>query len=330
MQSRAVLLRRRPVGMPVPDDFELRASDLGPRAHGFVRVKNRFVSIDPYMRGRMAGRAGYAASFALGEPIPGRTIGEVIESDGALKPGDLVRTMSGWREIFDTRPDEIEYLDPRGLPPETFLGVAGVSGLSAYAGLTRIAQLKPGETLFVSAASGAVGSVACQLGRIMGARVVGSAGGPAKCAFLREIGVDAVIDYKAESDLAAALASAAPGGIDVYFDNVGGAHLDAAVGALRPFGRIAICGMISAYNADGPQPGPNLIQLVGRSARIEGFLTANHMDLMERFIGYMAGWIASGAVKYRDTIYDGIENAPRAFIGLFRGENFGKPLVRIA
>jgi NADPH-dependent curcumin reductase CurA len=164
----------------------------------------------------------------------------------------------------------------------------------------------------------------------MGARVVGSAGGPAKCAFLREIGVDAVIDYKAESDLAAALASAAPGGIDVYFDNVGGAHLDAAVGALRPFGRIAICGMISAYNADGPQPGPNLIQLVGRSARIEGFLTANHMDLMERFIGYMAGWIVSGAVKYRDTIYDGIENAPRAFIGLFRGENFGKPLVRIA
>jgi NADPH-dependent curcumin reductase CurA len=278
----------------------------------------------------MAGRAGYAASFALGEPIPGRTIGEVIESDGALKPGDLVRTMSGWREIFDARPDEIEYLDPRGLPPETFLGVAGVSGLSAYAGLTRIAQLKPGETLFVSAASGAVGSVACQLGRIMGARVVGSAGGPAKCAFLREIGVDAVIDYKAESDLAAALASAAPGGIDVYFDNVGGAHLDAAVGALRPFGRIAICGMISAYNADGPQPGPNLIQLVGRSARIEGFLTANHMDLMERFIGYMAGWIVSGAVKYRDTIYDGIENAPRAFIGLFRGDNFGKPLIRIA
>ena len=330
MQSRAVLLRRRPVGMPVPDDFELRASDLGPRAHGFVRVKNRFVSIDPYMRGRMAGRAGYAASFALGEPIPGRTIGEVIESDGALKPGDLVRTMSGWREIFDTRPDEIEYLDPRGLPPETFLGVAGVSGLSAYAGLTRIAQLKPGETLFVSAASGAVGSVACQLGRIMGARVVGSAGGPAKCAFLREIGVDAVIDYKAAPDLAAALASAAPGGIDVYFDNVGGAHLDAAVGALRPFGRIAICGMISAYNADGPQPGPNLIQLVGRSARIEGFLTANHMDLMERFIGYMAGWIVSGAVKYRDTIYDGIENALRAFIGLFRGDNFGKPLIRIA
>jgi NADPH-dependent curcumin reductase CurA len=328
MQSREVRLKRRPKGMPVPEDFELAVRDLDRRPRGLVRVRNRFISVDPYMRGRMTSPLN---PFALNEPVPGRTIGEVLESeDAALKPGHLVRTMSGWREAVDARPDELEYLDPRSLPPETYLGVAGVSGLSAYAGLVRVAQLKAGETLFVSAASGAVGMVACQVGRILGARVVGSAGGAAKCAFLREIGVDAVIDYKAEADLTAALAAAAPDGIDVYFDNVGGAHLEAAINALRPFGRIAICGMISLYNSERATPGPsNLVMLVGKSARMEGFLTATHMDIMPEFIANMERWIESGAVKYRDTIHDGIEKLPEAFISLFTGENFGKPLVRV-
>ena len=331
MKSREIILKRRPDGLPVEADFALAESDLGARAAGTVRVRNRFISTDPYMRGRMIDRPGYAAPFALGAVIPGRTIGQVVESDDAtLKPGDFVRTMSGWREAFDAPAAALEHLDPGTLPPQTFLGVAGVSGLSAYAGLTRIAQVKAGETVFVSAAAGAVGMVAVQVARMLGARVVGSAGGAAKCAFLREIGVDAVIDYKAVPDLQAALAAAAPEGIDVYFDNVGGALLEAAINAIRPFGRIAICGMISAYNASGPVPGPsNLANLVGRSARVEGFLTATHMDLMPDFIRRMAGWISSGEVKYRDTIHDGIERTPAAFISLFTGENFGKPLVRI-
>jgi NADPH-dependent curcumin reductase CurA len=331
MKSREIVLKRRPTGMPVEADFALVETDLGPRQPGMVRVKNRFISTDPYMRGRMIDRPGYAAPFPLNAVIPGRTIGRVIESDDAsLKPGDYVRTMSGWREAFDAPAGALEYLDPGSLPPETFLGVAGVSGLSAYAGLTRIAQVKAGETVFVSAAAGAVGSVAAQVARMLGARVVGSAGGAAKCAFLREIGVDAVIDYKSVPNLQAALNAAAPDGIDVYFDNVGGAHLEAAINAIRPFGRIAICGMISAYNADAPVPGPsNLANLVGRSARIEGFLTATHMDLMPDFIRRMEGWISSGEVRYRDTIHDGIEKTPSAFISLFTGENFGKPLVRV-
>ncbi|MCC6917991.1 MAG: NADP-dependent oxidoreductase [Alphaproteobacteria bacterium] len=328
MQSREMQLVRRPSGLPREDDFRLVERKLGPCPPGLVRVRNRFISVDPYMRGRMTSPAN---PFALNEAVPGRTIGEVVESgDRRLRPGDLVRSMSGWREAFDAPAAALEYLDPRSLPPQAYLGVAGVSGLSAYAGLVRVAQLKQGETLFVSAASGAVGMVACQVARILGARVVGSAGGPEKCAFLREIGVDAVIDYKAEPDLDAALARAAPAGIDVYFDNVGGAHLEAAIAALRPFGRVAICGMISIYNEAALPPGPaNLVTIVGKSARIEGFLAATHMDLMPEFIRNMEAWIGSGAVRYRDTIHDGIEALPRAFISLFTGANFGKPLVRI-
>lgn len=331
MRVREVHLKRRPVGLPAEDDFALVTRDLGGRGRGMVRVRNRFCSVDPYMRGRMTGVPGYAAGFALDETIPGRTIGEVVESDDeALKPGTLVRSMSGWCEAFDARPDTLEALDPGPLPMQCYLGVAGVSGLSAYAGLTRIAQMKAGDVVLVSAASGAVGQVACQVARILGATVIGSAGGPEKGELLREMGVHHVIDYKAEPDIAVALARAAPDGIDVYFDNVGGAHLEAAIGALRPFGRIAICGMISQYNALGPVPGPrNLALLVGRSARMEGFLTANHMDLMGEFIAMMQRWIGDGAVIYRDTIHDGIESAPAAFLSLFSGGNLGKPLVRV-
>ena len=331
MKTRAIILKHRPVGMPRLEDFELREVDLGARPKGHVRVRNLFLSVDPYMRGRMIDGPGYAQPFALGETFAGRTIGEVVASDApGLPVGALVRTMSGWREAFDAPPEALEFLDPAALPPEAYLGVAGVSGLSAYAGLTRVAQLKAGETAFISAASGAVGSVAVQVARLMGARVIGAAGGPEKCAFVRAIGADAAIDYKAEPDLAAALARAAPEGIDVYFDTVGGAHLEAALGALRPFGRIAICGMISQYNDERPAPGPrNVVALVGKSARMEGFLAATHMDLMPAFIARMSDWIARGEVTYRDTIHEGLAEAPAAFISLFTGGNFGKPLVKL-
>lgn len=331
MQVREVHLKRRPIGMPKESDFAVVTRSLGTRPKGAVRVRNRFCSVDPYMRGRMTTVPGYAAGFALDETIPGRTIGEVIASDDAvLKPGTFVRSMSGWCEAFDAAPEQVEFLDPGPLPIETYIGVAGVPGLSAYAGLTRVAQMKSGDVVFVSAASGAVGQVACQVARILGATVIGSAGGEEKCAFLERIGVDHVIDYKATQDLPKALAEAAPDGIDVYFDNVGGPHLEAALGALRPHGRIAICGMISQYNAETPAAGPrNLALLVGRSGRMEGFLVSSHMDLMPEFIAMMRHWIPSGAVQYRHTVHDGLEKAPEAFLSLFTGANFGKPLIRI-
>jgi NADPH-dependent curcumin reductase CurA len=330
--SREIRLKRRPEGLPREDDFEAAEVTLGALAPGAVRVRNRYLSTDPYMRGRMIDRPGYAAPFALGAAIPGRAIGTVVASDAAgFAPGDLVRSMAGWREAFDAPPEALEKLETHGIAPHHFIGAAGVPGLSAYAGLTAVAGLQAGETVFVSAASGAVGAVACQVAKLLGARVVGSAGGPEKAAYLGTIGVDAAIDYKAAKDLPAALAAAAPEGIDVYFDNVGGAHLEAAIGRMRPHGRIAICGMISAYNATGPVPGPsNLAELVGRSVRMEGFLTANHLDLMPGFVRQMAGWLESGAVRTRDTFYDGIDAAPAAFLSLFTGAHFGKPIVRLS
>ena len=332
MISREMRLISRPVGMPVEGNFALAEVDLGILAPGAVRVRNRFISTDPYMRGRMLDGPGYASPFPLGAAIPGRAIGTVVASHApGFRPGDIVRSMAGWREAFDARPQELELIDTLGISPHHFIGVAGVPGLSAYAGLTRIAKVQAGDTVFVSAASGAVGAVACQVAKLRGATVVGSAGGPEKTAYLREIGVDEAIDYKAVPNLSAALAAAAPDGIDVYFDNVGGDHLQAALANARPFARFAICGMISGYNATGPVSGPaNFAQIVGKSIRIEGFLTANHMDLMPQFAADMAGWLKNGEVKSRDTFHDGIETAPAAFISLFTGANFGKPIVRIA
>ena len=331
MRSREIRLKSRPAGMPAESDFEAAEIDLGPLGDGMVRVRNRFISTDPYMRGRMMDGPSYASPFPLGAAIPGRAMGEVVESRApGFAPGDVVRSMAGWREAFDAPPQTLEKIDTHGVSPHHFIASAGVPGLSAYAGLTRIAALKAGETVFVSAASGAVGAVACQIAKQLGARVVGSAGGAEKTAYLREIGVDAAIDYKTAGDLTTTLLAAAPGGIDVYFDNVGGDHLQAALNAIRPYGRIAICGMISGYNATGPVPGPsNLALLVGRSVKMEGFRTADHMDLLPDFAARMADWIRTGVLKTRETFHAGIDAAPRAFISLFTGANFGKPIVTI-
>ncbi len=331
MMAREIVLASRPAGLPAVQNFALAEVRLGALADGAVRVRNRYLSTDPYMRGRMMDGPGYAAPFGLGARIPGRAIGVVAESRAAgFAPGDTVRSMAGWCEAFDAAPGALEKIDTMGIEAHHFIGAAGVPGLSAYAGLTRIARVKAGETVFISAASGAVGGIACQIAKMLGARVIGSAGGPEKAAHLKRIGVDAAIDYKAEENLSAALGRAAPEGIDVYFDNVGGPHLEAAIAHARPFGRIAVCGMISGYNASAPLPGPrNLVQIVGKSLRIEGFLTANHMDLMPGFAAEMAGWIKAGRIVTRDTFHDGIEEAPAAFISLFTGANFGKPIVRI-
>jgi NADPH-dependent curcumin reductase CurA len=330
--SREVRLKSRPSGMPSPENFEVATVELAAPGAGEVQVKNLWMSVDPYMRGRMTDRASYVPPFQLGEALQGGALGEVtISNDPALKPGDIVSTMLGWREGFNAPAGAVQKIDTHGLPTQAFLGVAGMPGLTAYVGLLKIAAMKEGDVVFVSAAAGAVGQIACQIAKIKGATVIGSAGGVEKCAFLKEIGVDQVIDYKQEKDLTAALMAAAPKGIDVYFENVGGEHLEAALTAAKPFARFALCGMISAYNDIHPQPGPsNIILAVGKSLRLEGFIVSNHFDMMPAFVKDVAGWIQAGKLQWRETVDEGIENAPGAFIKLFKGENIGKMLVKLS
>jgi hypothetical protein len=290
------------------------------------------MTVDPYMRGRMNDVKSYAPPFQLGEAMTGGAVGQVTKSnDPAFKEGDLVQSQFGWREGFTAAANTIQKLDPRGLPPQAFLGVAGMPGLTAYAGLLRIAALKEGDVVFVSGAAGAVGSLVCQIAKAKGHKVIGSAGGPEKVKFLKEIGVDHAIDYKAEKDLTAAVLAGAPDGIDVYFENVGGEHLEAALNTARLFARFAICGMISIYNATEPPPGPrNLAQLIGKNIRMEGFIVSHHFDLLPKFIDDLSRWVAEGKVKWQETVFEGIDKAPDAFLGLFSGENTGKMLVKLA
>jgi NADPH-dependent curcumin reductase CurA len=330
--SREVHLKSRPVGMPKPDNFEVKSVDVPAPGPGEVQVQNLFMSVDPYMRGRMMDRKSYAAPFNLGEAMYGGAVGKVVASnDPSLKQGDLVQSMMGWREVFNAPAKSVQKLPGVGLPPQAFLGVAGMPGLTAYVGLLRIAELKADDVVFVSAASGAVGQIVAQIAKIKGNRVIGSAGGAEKCAFLKEIGVDEVIDYKAEADITKALIRAAPDGIDVYFDNVGGAHLDAALAAAKPFGRFALCGMIASYNAvEKADPVYNMMFSVGKSLKLQGFIVSNHSDMLPAFLGDMSKWLAEGKIKTRETIDEGIDNAAGAFLKLFTGDNFGKMLVKLA
>lgn len=330
--SREIRLKSRPVGAPTADNFELATVELAAPGAGEVQVRNTWMSVDPYMRGRMSDRESYVPPFQIGEALQGGAVGVVeISNDPALAPGDIVSSMFGWREAFNAPAAAVQKIDTLGLPPQAFLGVAGMPGLTAYVGLLKIAAMKPGDVVFVSAAAGAVGQVVCQIAKIKGGVVIASAGGEEKTAYLRDLGVDHVIDYKKEPDLTKALLAAAPKGIDVYFENVGGAHLEAALTAAKPFARFAFCGMISAYNDATPQPGPNnLIVVVGKSLRLEGFIVSNHFDMMPAFAKDAAEWIKSGQLRWRETIDEGVENAPSAFIKLFKGENLGKMLVKLA
>jgi NADPH-dependent curcumin reductase CurA len=327
-----VRLKSRPVGLPIRDNFELAKVELRDPGPGEVQVKNLWMTVDPYMRGRMNDVRSYAPPFALGEVMNGGAVGQVTASkDPAFKEGDLVQSQYGWREGFTAAANTVQKLDPRGLPPQAFLGVAGMPGLTAYAGLLRIAALKDGDVVFVSGAAGAVGSLVCQIAKAKGHKVIGSAGGPEKVKFLKEIGVDHAIDYKAEKDLTAAVLAGSPEGFDVYFENVGGAHLEAALNAAKPFARFAICGMISIYNATEPPPGPrNLALLIGKNIRMEGFIVSHHFDLLPKFIEDLSGWVREGKVKWKETVFEGIDKAPEAFLGLFSGQNTGKMLVKLA
>lgn len=329
--SREVRLKSRPVGTPVADNFETVTVNLPDPGPGEVQVKNSWMTVDPYMRGRMNDVKSYSPPFQLGEAMQGGAVGEVVASnDPAFKVGDAVQSFMGWREAFNAPAAMVQKLETHGLPPQAFLGVAGMPGLTAYVGLLKIAMLKDGDIVFVSGAAGAVGQIVCQIAKLKGHTVIGSAGGAEKVAYLKEIGVDHAIDYKAESNLTAAVMKAAPKGVDVYFDNVGGEHLEAALMAASPFARFALCGAISQYNATDMGAGiKGLMLAVGKQIRLEGFIVSSHFDMMPAFVSEMAGWISSGKVTWRETVEEGIENAPTAFLKLFKGENLGKMLVKL-
>jgi len=330
--SREIRLKSRPVGAPSLDNFELATVEAPTPGPGEVQVRNLWMSVDPYMRGRMNDAKSYVPPFQVGQPLQGGAIGEVVASDDpAFAPGDLVNSMLGWREAFTVPAKALRKLNARGLPPQVFLGAAGMTGLTAYVGLLKIAALKDGDVVFVSAAAGAVGQMVCQIAKLKGHTVIGSAGGAEKVAYLKEIGVDHAIDYKAVPSLTKALMEAAPDGIDVYFDNVGGEHLEAALAAARPFGRFALCGMISGYNAAdrNAQGVRGLMLAVGRRLRLEGFIVTDHIAVTAEFEQAVTTWIAEGKIKCRETVEHGLDKAPEAFLKLFDGGNVGKMLVKL-
>ena len=332
ISSREIRLKSRPTGVLGPEHFELATVDVPPPRPGEVQVRNLWMSVDPYMRPRMNDVKSYVPPYEVGKPLDGRAVGEVIATaDPAFAQGDLVENGLGWREVFNAPAKILRKLDTRGLPPQVFLGVAGVPGFTAYVGLLKIAGLKEGDVVFVSAAAGAVGQVVCQIAKAKGHKVIGSAGGPEKVAWLKEIGVDEVIDYKAESSIRQALARAAPEGIDVYFDNVGGAHLDAALAMSKNFARFALCGAISQYNtADRGNGVLTMAVAVQRRLRLQGFIILDHYDELPQFLRDMQQWIASGRMKWQETVESGLENAPAALMKLFSGANLGKMLVKLA
>jgi NADPH-dependent curcumin reductase CurA len=323
--SRVVVLAARPQGAPKESDFELRDEDVRAPADGEVRIRNAFVSVDPYMRGRMTGVRTYVDPYQVGDTIDGAAVGRVVESrhDG-FAAGDWVLSMLGWREEGVAAGDGLRKLDPELSPPSAALGVLGMPGLTAWVGLVDIGRVKRGETLYVSGAAGAVGSTVVQIAKLKGLRVIGSAGSPEKVEWLRSLGVEA-FDYR-ETRLKDALAD----GIDVFFDNVGGDQLEGALNALRPFGRVIACGAISRYNDERPEPGPrNLGLIVSKRLRVEGFIVIDHMSRYRDFLAEVGPWVADGRLVYRETVVDGIERTPEAFAGLFRGDNVGKMLVKV-
>ncbi len=332
MQSTEVRLRKRPVGMPEHGDFELETVEVPDPQPGEVQVINLCMSVDPYMRGRMIDRKSYAPPFPLGETLTGRAIGRVAASAHAdFHEGDVVESQLGWRQAFTAPASQLSHLGQLAAPPSAYLGVLGMPGMTAYVGLAGAASLKDGETVFVSGAAGAVGSVAGQIARLKGCSVIGSAGSADKAAWLEgELGFDYAFDYH-QGRLLDHLRQGAPNGLDVYFDNVGGDHLEAALFHMRPFGRIALCGAISQYNATEPVPGPsNLAVAIGLGLTLRGFLVSHFDYLADDFRRDMTAWVQAGDIKYRETVHQGIERAPEAFIGLFTGANVGKMVVKLA
>ena len=332
--NREIYLKSRPVGMPTAANFELVESPVPRPAAGQFLVRNIWMSVDPYMRGRMMDRESYVPPFEVGRPLDGGSVGRVVESKhGGFAAGDYVCGFAsgGWREYYVSDGAMMQKVDPALAPLQAYLGVLGMPGMTAYTSLLRIGEPKGGETVFVSAAAGAVGSVVCQIAKLKGCRVVGSVGADDKARWLLdEAGIDAAVNYRTCGNLLAAVRAACPGGIDIYYENVGGEHLEVALELMNKYGRLVMCGMISMYNSVEPPPGPrNLMYVVGKSLKMQGFIVTDFLDLVPQFFADMGGWIAAGKIKWRETVVDGIENAPQAFLGLFKGENTGKMLVRL-
>ncbi|MEM9617912.1 MAG: NADP-dependent oxidoreductase [Pseudomonadota bacterium] len=335
--SKAVFLKAYPAGMPEPADFETREIDVAAPGDGEMLCRTVWMSVDPYMRGRMRPDIkSYIPPFSLDAPLEGGSVSEVIESNNpAFQAGDyVVDFLGGWKEYYISNGERTQKVDPNLAPLSAYLGVLGMPGMTAWAGVTQILKPKEGETMFVSGAAGAVGSVVCQLGKAKGCRVIASAGSPAKCEWLeKEAGVDVALNYKNyknAGELTKALAEAAPKGVDCYFENVGGMHLEAALNCIGFGGRMALCGMISVYNNKEAEPGPpNLTNMIGRGVMARGFIVSEYMDKAMEFAAEVAPLLAQGKIKFQESVYEGLDTAPEAFIGLFKGENFGKAVVRV-
>jgi len=332
--AREIHLVSRPHGEPSPSNFQLVTTELADPGPGQLLVRNLVMSVDPYMRGRMNDVPSYAPPWQIGEPARGGAVGEVVASGSdAVAVGSLVLHDGGWRDAALISADQAQVLHrEEGLPPSLYLGALGMPGLTAYAGLFRIGEFRPGDTVFVSGAAGAVGGLVGQFARLRGAkRVIGSAGSADKVRFVtEELGFDTAFNYR-DRPVADQLHDAAPDGIDLYFDNVGGEHLQAAIGVLNPHGRVALCGSISGYNATERPPGPNNLGLaVGKRLTLRGFIVFDHYDLAAEFSQTVGDWLRAGQLHVRETFADGLDNAVSAFIGLLRGENTGKMIIRLA
>jgi hypothetical protein len=337
LTGKAVFLKSYPVGLPGRQHFDIRDIQTRAPSKGELRLRTVWMSVDPYMRGRMIpDRVSYIPPFSLTEPLEGGAVSEVLDSENPnYSAGDyVVAFQGGWKEYWVSNGDGLMKVDPKIAPLSAYLGVLGMPGLTAWAGLAQILEPKAGDVVFVSGAAGAVGSLVCQLAKLKGARVIASAGSKEKCDWLlKEGGADIALNYrnyKNASELTKALAAAAPGGVNCYFENVGGMHLEAALNCIAVGARIALCGMISMYNNTAPEPGPsNFINLIGRSAKMQGFIVSIYQHLAPQFAAEVAPLLMQGKIRFRESVYEGIAEAPAAFIGLFQGENFGKAVVRV-
>jgi len=330
MENKRIVLASRPTGWVTEGNFRIESAPVPKPKDGEVLVKNLWLSLDPYMRGRMNDTKSYAAKQEIGEVMIGGTVGEVIESKNPkFAAGDKVLGMFGWQQYGLSDGKGLNKIDASRVPMPAYLGVLGMPGVTAWVGLLDICQPKAGETVAVSAASGAVGSVVGQIAKLKGCRAVGIAGGKAKCDYVvKELGFDACVDYKA-GKLNDDLKAAVPSGIDCYFENVGGEILDAALRRMNAFSRIAVCGLISQYNATEPYGVKTFQSILTNRIKVQGFIVSDRMELWAKALPELIGWVASGKIRYRETVAQGLESAPRAFIGLLKGENFGKQLVKI-
>ncbi len=331
-QNTRIVLASRPQGDVKPENFRRETAAAATPADGHVLVRVIYLSLDPYMRPRMTEMNSYTPPFELGQALTGGAVAEVIESKSdRFRPGDIVMGMFGWEQYSTADARGLRKLDPKAAPLVANLGVLGMPGYTAYHGMLRIGQPKPGETVFVSAATGAVGAVAGQLAKIKGARVVGCASSDAKCDYaVKELGYDACFNHTKQRDYDAVLKELCPKGIDVDFENVGGPIFHAVFKAMNNFGRMAMCGAISEYQDATPQPGPEkMFTIIQRRLEIKGFIVSDHIQSMGEFVRDVSGWIKEGKIRYRETMVDGLDNAPEAFMGLLQGTNFGKLIVRV-